>query len=436
MQRIILICILIGIVSAVNVTVFKPPPGLVGHLKRDNTFAIASAIAETYWRISLYCRLEWSYVQTIADELPYQLAGCYLEKIGQATARQWTTLLRVQCVIDVGDPETFADILLNRMRMLLLNNVATSHCVSGDMFSIARDSAVRVNVSAINIQTPAPWDLDRLDKLPTNSYDNMLRYQYTGAGVTIYSIDTGVRTSHQEFGGRATNILNLVNPPYLGDDNGHGTGTLSKAGGVTFGLAKTATLAGIKALDSNGNGYLSDVIIGIMEVADRQAAAAHPAVLYMSLAGPADNMLDSYTNSLATEWNVPVVVAAGNDAEDAKFYSPCRAAQPLCVGASTYSDVIAWFSNYGPSVDIVAPGEGVLVADKNTDLHVSVESGTSFSAPLVAGFVAQLIEAHNLSYTASAIRSLVLQQATLPGSIRVNGFPLLYTGYNLSLIHI
>src|SRR5262245_34832418 len=155
-------------------------------------------------------------------------------------------------------------------------------------------------------QTNPPWGLDRIDqrKLPLKATYN---YNFTGSGVRVYVIDTGIRTTHTQFGGRASNVFDAFGGNGA-DCNGHGTHVSGTVGGSTYGVAKSALLRGVRVLDCNGSGSTSGVISGVDWVTANHIS---PAVANMSLGGGVSTALDTAVNNLAAS-GVPIAVAAGN----------------------------------------------------------------------------------------------------------------------------
>lgn len=258
--------------------------------------------------------------------------------------------------------------------------------------ALAKDPRVQLveedgPVHARGVQSPATWGLDRVDQhdLPLND-----TYTYASGGdvVTAYIIDTGIRTTHAEFAGRATWGANFVDTQNT-DCNGHGTHVAGTVGGATYGLAKNVALVAVKVLDCEGSGFTSGVISGVdWVIANTQL----PAVVNMSLGG-------SYSASLnlavtrATASGVTVVVAAGNDNANACSDSPASAPEAITVGATGSSDSRAWFSNWGNCLDLFAPGEGITSASISNDTASTTMSGTSMAAPHVAGAAALYLDA-------------------------------------------
>jgi serine protease len=257
------------------------------------------------------------------------------------------------------------------------------------------------------VQNNATWGLDRIDQhdLPLDTNYN---YQEDGSNVTAYVIDTGIRNSHQEFGGRASSGYDFVdNDNDASDCNGHGTHVAGTIGGSTWGVAKNVNLVGVRVLNCSGSGTYSGVINGINWVNNN---AAHPAVANMSLGGGVSQAIDDAVNNLVSS-GVTTVVAAGNSNADACSFSPARAVQAITVGSTTNSDARSSFSNYGSCLDVFAPGSSITSAWYNSDSATNTISGTSMAAPHVAGVAALYLDENN-SLTPAQIDSLVSSRST------------------------
>lgn len=254
-------------------------------------------------------------------------------------------------------------------------------------------------------QSPATWGLDRIDQrnLPlSNSYT----YNFTGAGVTAYIIDTGIRFSHSEFGGRAVSGYDAVDGGSADDCNGHGTHVAGTVGGNTYGVAKGVALVGVRVLNCSGSGTTSGVIAGINWVTSNHTAKA---VANMSLGGGISTALDNaVTNSIAS--GVVYAVAAGNSNRDACKFSPARTPNAITVGATTSSDARASYSNYGSCLDLFAPGSSITSAWYTSNTATNTISGTSMATPHVAGVAALYLEGH--SGTPQQVRDAIVGAAT------------------------
>ncbi|WP_412076844.1 S8 family peptidase [Streptomyces xanthophaeus] len=232
---------------------------------------------------------------------------------------------------------------------------------------------------------PPSWGLDRIDQraLPLNQ-----SYTYpdkAGEGVTAYIIDTGVRKTHTDFGGRASDGYDAIdNDNTAQDGHGHGTHVAGTVGGGAYGVAKKVKIVGVRVLNNQGSGTTAQVVAGIDWVTRN---AVKPAVANMSLGGGADSALDTAVrNSIAS--GITYAVAAGNESTDASTKSPARVAEAITVGATTNTDAKASYSNYGSILDIFAPGSSITSTWGTGDTATNTISGTSMASPHVAGAAA------------------------------------------------
>src|SRR3989344_3713578 len=211
--------------------------------------------------------------------------------------------------------------------------------------------------TALDTQTNAPWGLDRIDqpKLPLNT---QFTYSAKGSGVKAYIIDTGIRKSHSEFGGRVTDGYDAVDGSLPADDcNGHGTHVAGTVGGAQYGVAKDVSLVSVRVLGCNGSGYWSWVIAGIDYVTANHQPG-QPAVANLSLGGSANTAVDNAVkNSIAK--GVSYAIAAGNSSRDACRYSPSRVPEAMTISATDKTDAKPSWANWGTCVDWFAPGVNI-----------------------------------------------------------------------------
>jgi subtilisin family serine protease len=260
-------------------------------------------------------------------------------------------------------------------------------------------------VTADVTQSNPPWGLDRIDQR-NRPLSASYTYNHDGAGVRAYVIDTGIRTTHNQFGGRASNVFDAFGGSGA-DCNGHGTHVAGTIGGSTYGVAKASLPRGVRVLDCNGSGSNSGVIAGVDWVRTNHIA---PAVANMSLGGGISSALDTAVNNLSNA-GVPIAVAAGNSNANACNSSPARAANAITVGSTTTTDARSSFSNFGTCLDIFAPGSGILSAWFSSNTATATLSGTSMASPHVAG-AAALYKQVNPSASAATVRNALVNNAT------------------------
>ncbi|KXK61806.1 peptidase S8/S53 subtilisin kexin sedolisin [Micromonospora rosaria] len=254
---------------------------------------------------------------------------------------------------------------------------------------------------------PPSWGLDRVDQraLPL---DSSYTYPNTAGNVHAYIIDTGIRFSHSDFGGRAVSGFDAVDGGAADDCNGHGTHVAGTVGGGAYGVAKGVTLVGVRVLNCAGSGTNAGVIGGVDWVT---ANAVKPAVANMSLGGGANASLDTAVRNSINS-GVTYGLAAGNDSgANACNTSPARTTEAITVGSTTNTDSRSSFSNIGTCVDIFAPGSAITSAWHTNDTATNTINGTSMATPHVVG-AAALVASVNPSWTPQQVRDYLVNNAT------------------------
>ncbi|MFJ4435491.1 S8 family peptidase [Streptomyces sp. NPDC088923] len=275
--------------------------------------------------------------------------------------------------------------------------------------AVAKVTQDRVFTAEATQSNPPSWGLDRIDQksLPLNR-----SYTYpdsAGQGVTAYVIDTGVRITHQDFGGRASYGYDAVDKDNTAQDgNGHGTHVAATIAGTSYGVAKKARVVGVRVLNNAGSGTTAQVVAGIDWVT---AHAVKPAVANMSLGGGADSTIDAAVRR-AISSGVTFAVAAGNESTNASTKSPARVTEALTVGATTSTDARASYSNYGSVVDLFAPGSSITSAWGTGDTATNTINGTSMATPHVTGAAAVYLAGHTSATPAQVSSALVAGAST------------------------
>jgi subtilisin family serine protease len=255
-------------------------------------------------------------------------------------------------------------------------------------------------------QTGATWGLDRIDQRD-RPLNGTYVYNHTGSGVRAYIIDTGIRTTHTQFGGRASAVFDAFGGSGQ-DCNGHGTHVAGTVGGSTYGVAKSALLRAVRVLDCSGSGSTSGVISGVDWVTANHIS---PSVANMSLGGGASSALDTAVNNSINS-GVTYSIAAGNSNTNACTQSPARVAAAITVGSTTSTDARSSFSNFGTCVDIFAPGSSITSAWATSDTATNTISGTSMATPHVTGATALYLQTFPGSSPATIRNALVNNSTT------------------------
>ncbi|KAK0714235.1 peptidase S8/S53 domain-containing protein [Apiosordaria backusii] len=255
---------------------------------------------------------------------------------------------------------------------------------------IEQDAIIKLNVR--QLQSRATTGLARIshDGVDQNGY---FFDSSAGEGITAYVVDTGIRVTHEDFQGRATFGASFIRGEEETDLNGHGSHVAGTIGGWKFGVAKKAQLVAVKVLGADGSGSNSGVIAG-MDFVARDATSRGlrgKAVMNMSLGGSFSQAVNTAINRIEAAGVVPIV-AAGNENQDTARTSPGSAEAAITVGAiDQTNDRRASFSNFGPLVDIFAPGVRVESVGILSDSDTATLSGTSMASPHVAGLAAYIM---------------------------------------------
>lgn len=277
---------------------------------------------------------------------------------------------------------------------------------------VEQDQTVSVNAS----QTPATWGLDRIDQAD-RPLDTLYAYNYTGAGVHAFIIDTGIRADHVEFAGRVLpGMSSIPDGNGTNDCNGHGTHVAGTVGGTVYGVAKQVKLVPVRVLDCEGSGSWSGVIAGLDWMAN---GTLRPAVANMSLSGGYSAAINSAVAGVVSK-GVTIAVAAGNSNADACTTSPASEPSAITVGASTSADARASYSNWGKCLDLFAPGSSITSAWHTNATVTNTVSGTSMATPHVTGVAALGLQA-NPGAAPLAVASWVLASAT-PNRLQSVGY--------------
>ena len=268
---------------------------------------------------------------------------------------------------------------------------------------------------SVDQANPPSWGLDRIDQniLPLNA---KYTYPNTASNVTAYVIDTGVRITHRDFGGRARNGYDFVDNDAVAEDcAGHGTHVAGTIGGTASGVAKQVKLVAVRVMNCQGTGTYAQILAGLDWVTRN---AVKPAVANLSLGGAANSTLDSAVKASIAS-GITYAVSAGNDNLTACDQSPARLAEAITVGSTDILDRRSTFSNYGTCVDVFAPGTSITSDYNTSDTAMATMSGTSMAAPHVAGAAAIILSA-NPTATPARVRDIVVTTAlpvvTNPGT--------------------
>ena len=276
--------------------------------------------------------------------------------------------------------------------------------------------------------TSAPWHLDRMNQRSGPLDGNADFGDLTGAGVNIYIVDSGVLSTHEQFGGRVVAGTDPVSSsgesvvdPRTSDCDGHGTHVAGLAAGSTAGVARGATVIAVRVLNCNGDGTVDNVVQALKWIRSHHVSGK-AAIVNLSLGVDRNGegaAIDTQVEEMLAEGMV-VTIAAGNGNQDGVPYEACAISPghvpgALTVGASTFANTAASYSNGGPCIDLFAPGgdsSARIVSAWNTGNNsYSNDVGTSMASPLVAGYAALLAQ-QQPGLCGAQISDAIVQRAT------------------------
>lgn len=271
-------------------------------------------------------------------------------------------------------------------------------------------------VHATDVQkSPPSWGLKRVSQRTLPFADEYIYPSSAGEGARVYIVDTGIYLQHQDFGGRAELGVTINTDGGDADCNGHGTHVAGTVGGTQYGVAKLATLVHVKVLDCGGSGAFSDVIEGIdWAVKDNAARSSKitTGVINLSLGGYTSQALNDAVDAAFDEGILSVVAAGNNNFADACIFSPGSASTAFTVAAAEIDDKPARFTNLGPCVNLWAPGVSINSCWIGSDTASRTMSGTSMSAPHVAGVAALLLAESDSAISPSEVATEITELTT------------------------
>jgi subtilisin family serine protease len=291
--------------------------------------------------------------------------------------------------------------------------------------------AIGATPASAGIQTEvSSWGLDRIDQTTTQTLDRTYDYpDSAGAGVFVYVLDTGVQANLPGFEGRVAigfdalagfRVRHTANT----DCNGHGTAVAGVIASATYGVAKSATIVPVRVADCRGGIVPANIVKGLDWIIKNHPRGT-AGVVNLSIAVGKTKLVDDAVARVYDAGLVPVV-AAGNQNMDACRLSPAGSSRALTVGSVNMNDQRTNTSNFGECVSMYAPGG--LVITEGTNGLPSTRSGTSFSAPHVAGAIALYLSNNPTArpvnvigeITRNGLSGVVVDAKSVKGNILLN----------------
>jgi len=350
-----------------------------------------------------------SYIVILKDGLELTHRDAHIMELKETIATTNAVNSEIGFVYNIGTLLGFSARLSEELLKAELAHPDVKYIEADQVFSINYiQEEVTAPLAAVT-QTGATWGIDRIDQRNLPLSGSYVYNSLAGTGVDVYVIDTGILTTHVDFGGRATNVFNAITTESNQDLNGHGTHCAGTIGGNTYGVAKQVALKAVKVLSGSGSGTNAGVIAGVNYVTNNKSASRR-SVASMSLGGGASAALDTAVDqSIAS--GVVYAIAAGNDNANACNSSPARVANAVTVGATTNTDARSSFSNFGTCVHIFAPGSSITSTWIGSNTATNTISGTSMATPHVAGVLAVRLSVES-NQTPAANKAGLISAAT------------------------
>jgi len=350
-----------------------------------------------------------SYIVVLKDGLDVNIRDAHILSLKDTIAATGAVNSEVSFTYNIGSLIGFAAKLSADLLKAELAHPDVQYIECDQIMSIYVEDAPQAPLATAT-QTGATWGLSRIDQRALPLGTVYIYNTIAGAGVDVYVIDTGILTTHVDFGGRATAVFNAITGESNTDLNGHGTHCAGTIGGTTYGVAKQVSLKAVKVLSASGSGTNAGVIAGVNYVTNNKASG-RGSVASMSLGGGVSTALDQAVQSSIAA-GVVYAIAAGNDNGNACNSSPARVATAVTVGATASTDVRSTFSNFGTCVSIFAPGTSITSDWIGSNTATNTISGTSMATPHVAGVLALRLSVNGINATPAASKSGLLSAAT------------------------